>query len=65
MIKKIIGLGVLVSIPLLMKRSGPIKKEILKSGIKVGENIKEMTAVIGEEFEDLIAEVRMEMKNKQ
>ncbi|HKJ33448.1 MAG TPA: DUF5132 domain-containing protein [Balneolales bacterium] len=64
MIKKIIGLGVLMSVPLVIKRFRPIRREVIKGGVKIGEHIKEMAAVVGEDFEDLMAEVRMEIREK-
>ncbi|HKJ45494.1 MAG TPA: DUF5132 domain-containing protein [Balneolales bacterium] len=61
MINKILGLGTLLAIPILMKRFRPIEKEIVKGAVKVGEHFREMAAITGEDFEDLMAEVRMEM----
>ena len=65
MIKKIIGWGVLISVPFLIKRFRPIRREVIKGGVKIGEHLREMAEAAGEDFEDLMAEVRMEMKNNQ
>ena len=63
MIKRIIGLGVLMSVPLIIKRFRPIRKEVIKGGVKIGEHFREMAAKAGEDFQDLMAEVHMEMRN--
>lgn len=63
--RKIIGLGTILVIPIVIKRFQPISKEIFKGGVKAGERIKEMAAVVKEDFEDIIAEAQIEIKNRK
>jgi hypothetical protein len=64
-----VGLGAVllapVLIPLIAKVGKPIVKTAIKGGIAAYEKTRGAFAEVGESFEDLVAEARAEMAEKQ
>jgi hypothetical protein len=61
-----IGIGVAVLVPVTVKLLAPILRPVARSTMKVGlvalEKGRETAAELGEIFDDLVAEVREEMR---
>lgn len=64
-LRKIIGLGTILAIPIVIRRFQPVSKEIIKGGVKVVVRIKEMAGIVKEDFEDMITEAKTEIMNQK
>lgn len=70
LVRKIaIGAGVAVAIPLAVTYLAPLVRPVARSTVKAGlvifEKARETTAEIGEIFEDMVAEVREDLRQKR
>lgn len=58
----IAGLGVVLVAPLVISSLRPVTKEAIKAGMYVSDKVKEFAAETGEQFSDIVAEAKAEMK---
>jgi hypothetical protein len=56
----LVGLGIVVATPLLLKRGRPVTKAAIRGYLNVADKVKEMAAETGERWKDLVAEVQQE-----
>jgi chromatin segregation and condensation protein Rec8/ScpA/Scc1 (kleisin family) len=60
-----IGVGLAAAIPILAVAARPAARSLVKSGILVFEKSREFLSAAGENFEDLLAEVRTELAEER
>lgn len=64
-----VGIGVAVLVPIVVRYLAPVIRPVARSTLKVGvlawEKGRETAAEIGEIFDDLVAEVREEMRSER
>jgi hypothetical protein len=63
--KALVGAGVVVAAPLLFPQLRPAAKSVLKGGMAVGDNMRELFAEAREQWSDLSAEAKAELKAQQ
>ena len=63
-----IGVGVTVLAPVVMSLASgtlrPLARSMVKTGLQVGNKVKEATAEARESFDDMVAEVQDEISNE-
>jgi hypothetical protein len=60
----LVGIGVFVASPLLLKGGRPITKAAVRAYLEVADKVKEVAAERGERWKDLLAEVQQERAAK-
>ncbi|MGQ9680947.1 MAG: DUF5132 domain-containing protein [Anaerolineae bacterium] len=57
----LIGIGLALVAPALLKRGRPLARAAVKAGIILGEQARESLTRVGEDLADLVAEARIEL----